>query len=323
MKWGIIGAGKISTQFAEDGRNVDGREMVAVATTRMETAKPFAEKFGIPNYYDDWRQLLTHGNIENIYVGSPHTFHKDMVIACLKAGKNVLCEKPLGVNTDEVREMLAAAKESGKLLMEAMWTVFFPSMQKVKEIKDTNALGKLHTVSTNKGYGGTKTRERWRYYNAMAGGGLLDLGVYPLHVLRYLFGKMPDRYTSFAKIENDVDVYSSIIMEFDGAICTCTQTSYNDVDNFATFYFDQGSVHLTNRWFCTDTMIINEPGKPPRTLKFEFKDQGMQYEIAAFEEAVKQGKAEHPVLSHQVTLEVVELMDALRNDWGLVYPQDK
>ena len=242
--------------------------------TRIETAKPFAEKFDIPNYYDDWKKLLERDDIENIYIGSPHTLHKDMVINCLKAGKNILCEKPMGVNAGEVREMLAAAKESGKLLMEAMWSVFFPSLQRVKEMIKTNELGPLHTVYTNMGYGGTKTRERWRYYNEMAGGGLLDIGIYPIHALRYLFDKMPDKYKSFAKIENDVDVYSSILMEFNDTLCTCTQTSYNDVDNFAAFYFDKGVVRLNDRWFCSDTMIISEPGKQPRTEAFPFKRSG-------------------------------------------------
>ncbi len=322
MKWGVIGAGKISTQFAQDGNSLNEREMVAVATTRMETAKPFADKFNIHNAYDNWEKLLDHEEIENIYVGSPHTFHKDMVIRCLKAGKNVLCEKPLGVNAKEVREMLDAAKDSNCLLMEAMWTLFFPSMQKVKQMIDDNELGPVHTISTNKGYGGSKTRDRWRYYNHMAGGGLLDLGVYPIHVMRYLFGKMPDRHTSFAKLENDVDVYSSIIMDFDSVICTCTQTSYNDVDNFATFYCDKGVIHLTNRWYCTDTVIIDEVGNDRKILKFEFENDGMQFQIAAFEKAVKQGRSENDIVPHKATLEVAELMDQLRSEWGLKYPQD-
>ena len=323
MKWGVIGAGKISTQFAVDGSCLSDRHMVAVATTKMESAQPFAEKYGISYAYDDWKKLLEHYEIENIYVGSPHTLHKDMVIECLKAGKNVLCEKPLGVNYDEAKEMIDASKKYKKLLMEAMWTVFFPSIQKIKEFIDTNKYGKLHTISTNKGYGGTKTRDRWRYYNHMAGGGLLDLGVYPIHVMRYLFKKMPDRYISFAKLDNEVDVYSTIVMDYDSTFCTCTQTSYNDVDNFATFYFDKAVINLTDRWYCTDTVIIDEVGKERTTLKFPFEHQGMQYEIEAFETAAKEGKIEHKLVSHQSTLDVVRMMDDLRNEWGLVYPQDK
>ncbi len=323
MKWGVIGAGKISTQFAEDGSVLPNREIIAVATTKMETAEPFAEKFGIPNAYSNWKKLLEHDDIANIYVGSPHTMHKDMVIECLKAGKNVLCEKPLGVNYKEAKAMIDASEKYGKLLMEAMWTVFFPTTQKIKDFIETNKYGKLHTISTNKGYGGTKTRDRWRYYNHMAGGGLLDLGVYPIHVMRYLFGKMPNRHASFAKLENDVDVYSSILMDFDGVLCTCTQTSYNDVDNFATFYFDKAVVTLTNRWYCTDTIIIDEAGKDRIVLTFPFEHQGMQYEIAAFEEAAKQNKTEHTLITHKSTLEVVQMMDNLRKEWGLVYPQDK
>lgn len=321
MKWAIIGTGKISTQFANDSSLVDDVQIVAVVSRTEMSGKAFAQKFDIPKVYTDYETLLNKEQIDNVYIGVPHTSHMDAANFFLSRGKNVLCEKPLGINQKQVKGMIQTAKENKCLLMEAMWTLFFPAVIKVKELVNSKHYGRINSISGYFGYGTGETRDRWRYYNDMAGGALLDIGIYPLHFYLYLFDSLPKKYTGYAQIENDVDVEEKVIFDFNSVVAGFDASIYHTLSNQYDIYCDHGSIHLSP--ISNPNQIILQPDDGDREIMdYCYEKQGMQYQIAAFEKAAQQGLKECPPVTFEKTLDAVKIMDSLRKEWNLIYPQD-
>ena len=321
MKWAIVGTGQISHQFATDAGAARGAELVAVCSRSPEKGQAFADEFNIPKVYTDYDEMLESEQIDNIYVGVPHTAHREVVEYLLKKKKNVLCEKPLGVNGREAASMIKTAKENDVLLMEAMWTMFFPSVIKAKELLDSKYFGEINSAAGFIGYGSNGNHDRWRYYSDAAGGALLDIGVYPVHFFLHMFGRMPDETVSLADIRNGVDMTDKVAFKFGNAAVSFDASILNTYVWGYDFYCERGSIHL-NKSTSPYTLTLRPFDGEEQVMDFSYERGGMQYQIEAFDKASKEGLKEVPPVTHQRTLDAFKIMDGLREKWGLKYPME-
>ncbi|PNI29175.1 DHDH isoform 3 [Pan troglodytes] len=188
LRWGIVSVGLISSDFTAVLQTLPRSEhqVVAVAARDLSRAKEFAQKHDIPKAYGSYEELAKDPNVEVAYIGTQHPQHKAAVMLCLAAGKAVLCEKPMGVNAAEVREMVAEARSRGLFLMEAIWTRFFPASEALRSVLAQGTLGDLRVARAE--FGKNLTHVPRAVDRAQAGGALLDIGIYCVQFISMVFG---------------------------------------------------------------------------------------------------------------------------------------
>ena len=149
LRWGIVSAGRISAQFAHDMQFVKNGELAAVATRSLASAQAFAKKYHIEKCYEGYQTMFDDPDIDAVYIGTPHTLHYENVVAAIKAGKHVLCEKPITISSEQCLKLSKLAKQQGVFLMEAMWTYFLPALNKAKAWVDAGRIGKIKHIKTD------------------------------------------------------------------------------------------------------------------------------------------------------------------------------
>lgn len=191
IRWGIIGLGKIANKFATDLATIENTELVAVASRNQENANDFAKNYNVRKAYNSYLDLAKDDEVDAVYIATPHSFHKEHTILCLKNKKAVLCEKPFAMNLQEVEEMIAVAKENDVLLMEALWTYFLPHYTYVLESLKNEKFGKLLKLEADFGFSRGFDNNSRLFKKEVGGGSLLDIGIYPIFAALSTLGK-PD-----------------------------------------------------------------------------------------------------------------------------------
>ena len=323
MRWGLIGAGAIAQQFAKNCKLLPYVKIDSVFTRDLQKARTFADEFAIPSAYCDFSDFIQNGNFDNVYVCVPHVLHKQFVMDCLRSGKNVLCEKPMGVNLRETEEMIQFAGANNVLLMEGMWTRFFPAMHKLREWRKAGVLGAIQNVSIDMSYDSIQLGEHltWRFENKFAGGALLDLGVYAIFFALDLFDEVPGNFSGCAHLEGGIDRSNSFVLDFNGRFASITTSVVHESSNCVTITCENGRVEIPDPWWHADALRLILPDGTSQH-KFPYECDGMQYEIEAFESAVHDKLTQCPLVPHCDSLAAVKIMDGLRKSWGLVFPAD-
>lgn len=325
MRWGLVGSGTIVTQFVEDLQIRPESEIVAVYSRSVEKAKIFAQKYDIGTVHKTLEDLLDDDNIDCVYIGVPNYLHKDYVIKSVEAGKHVLCEKPMGINKSQVKAMIDAAEKNRVLLMEGMWTRFFPIMETLREWFANGTLGELRAADISLGYNAILNNEEqtWRFDSKNGFGALMDMGVYCVHfALDLNEGKMPDDLYGVAKIVNGIDYYNSFTMNFGDKIITATSSIVNDTSLLANVYTDKGEICIFGPWWYPTKVEIKLMDGKNFSLNVPRQREGLHYEVAAFEKCVQDGITDCPNSSHENSISAISIMDTLRKKWGVRYPQD-
>ena len=209
FNWGILGPGGIAKAFATDLQLLDGHTVAAVGSRTLKNAQGFAKIFG-GTAYGSYEELVADPTVDAIYVATPHPAHKDNVIAALNAGKPVLCEKPFAVSANEAKEMVAAAQKNNVALMEAMWSRFLPHYAQVREIIASGVLGKILTVQADHGQRLADQNIPRLIDPALAGGALLDLGIYPVSFAHMVLGNPTKITASGVLTDKGVDAQTSM-----------------------------------------------------------------------------------------------------------------
>ena len=210
MKVGILGAGGIARKMANTLAGMERAQGYAVASRNLEKAEAFAKEWNIPKAYGSYEEMLEDEQVDLVYVATPHSHHYEHVKLCLDHGKHVLCEKAFTVNADQAREVLSMAEEKGLLLTEAIWTRYMPSRKMVKDLAESGVIGKVTSLTANLGYSlrGVARMEE----PGLAGGALLDLGVYPLNFAAMVFGdQVKSMESTVVKSDKGVDLENSIM----------------------------------------------------------------------------------------------------------------
>ena len=187
VRWGILSTGRITHQFVQDFSFVPNGEVVAVASRSKDSADAFAARYDIPRAYADYRSLLEDSDVDAVYIATPHTLHYQNALDAIEARKHVLCEKPFTVGSEESRRLFHVANQSSVFVMEAMWTYFLPAVRKALEWVEQGRIGRIRHVKADFGYPLLPFDPNRREYNAeLAGGCLLEMGIYPV-ALAWLF----------------------------------------------------------------------------------------------------------------------------------------
>lgn len=324
IKWGIIGAGRISTKFATALVGMDNTKLAAIASRNMDNAKEFATKFGIEKSYGSYEDLVNDPEIDVIYIGTPNTEHKRNAELCIKNKKAVLCEKPFALNEKETKYLIELAKENQVFLMEAMWTKFLPVTQKVKEWMETGKIGNVLKLDINFGFQ-TKFDESSRLFNIdLAGGALLDVGVYPIAYSIFLMNQFPKEIRSTAIVgKSGVDEQNAILFHFDNkVIATLSSAITAKVGQDAVIIGDNGRIVVPNFWMADQAFLYNGDGNLLESFSEGARINGYEHEANEVNQCIMEGKIESDIVPLRDTLNIIKIMDTLRCEWGIKYKQE-
>lgn len=322
--WGIIGPGKIAHQFAQDIQKVDGAVLHAVASRSLDRASAFAQQYGANHAYGSYSEITTCPELDAVYIATPHSGHYENTIRCLQAGIPVLCEKAFAVNAGQAREMIALAKEKKVFLMEALWTRFLPTTLNILELLQSGAIGEVISVKADFGFAAPYDPNGRLFNPVLAGGALLDIGIYPVFLALLILGK-PQKIKAMATFsETGVDTDTGMLFQYaDGRMAHLHTTLLARTKTEAFIYGEQGTIHWHTRWHQPSSFSIIHADGRPINHHFEWHTNGYSYEAQEVMRCLAEGLTESPKWPLDKTLELMELLDAVREEIGLVYPGEE
>ncbi len=323
MKFGIIGAGVIADWMARTLTPMAEAECYAIASRDIEKAKAFAEKFQIPKAYGSYEELVNDPEVECVYIATPHSHHYEHAKLCIEHGKHVLCEKAFTMNAAQAEALCALAKEKGVLITEAIWTRYMPARKIIQDLLDEGVIGEVRTLTANLSYRICEVERVIR--PELAGGALLDIGIYPLNFALMHFGNDFNSITSTVLMtETGVDGQECITMTWpDGKFAVLTASIYGESDRQGIFYGSKGYMIIDNVNDPLNVDIYDPKHQLVRHIAMPEQNTGYEYEVWEMMECIKKGELECPSMPHCETLRVMNIMDSLRREWGVIYPQEQ
>ncbi len=323
INWGIIGLGNIAHQFANDLNLFKGANLYAVASRSSDKAKEFAQKYKSNKYYDSYESLAKDPDIDVVYIATPHTFHFENTTLCLKEGKSVLCEKPMGINTMQVKIMVAEAKSRNLFLMEALWTRFIPSTQKVLELLGSNVIGNVNSIKADFGFKGD-TDPNHRIYNKKLGGGsLLDVGIYPIYFSLLTLG-MPNNIKAKALMtRTEVDSNCSMSFDYNNGAKAILDSNI-EVNRPIEAYIEgeKGSIKIHSPFHHSKKITLFQKGKPDEEFEINYKGNGYYHEIEEVTKCLLNSTQESKKMPHSDSLNLITIIDRIKQEIGLKYDAD-
>jgi predicted dehydrogenase len=321
FRWGIIGTGGIAKAFARDLSYFNGHIVQAVGSRSIEKASDFALEFPGCSSYGSYEELVADPMIDAVYVATPHPQHVENTILALNAGKPVLCEKPFAVNAIEAQAMVAAARKNGVALLEAMWTRFLPHMAQVRELLKTGAIGQVVHVAADFGEYLIGHEIPRLIEPSFAGGALLDLGIYPVSFTHMVLGA-PARITATGVLtEKGVDSQTSAIFDYDnGAQAIATTTFITSTPCRAIIAGTLGRIEIDRTFYSPTSMRLVMQDGTTTEYPNTYKGRGLREPAAELERMVRNAEIESPLLTHKMSIEIMQTLDEIRNQIGLRYP---
>jgi predicted dehydrogenase len=321
VRWGIIGTGHIAKKFAEGLLSLPEAELVAVGSRSQASADDFAAWYGIPHRHATYAGLANDPDVDAVYVSTPHPFHKDNSLLCLKAGKAVLCEKPFALNAAQAEEVIKLARAKKLFLMEAMWTRFLPVMVEVRELLAEDAIGEVRMLIADFGF-----RADWnpksRLLNPELGGGaLLDVGIYSLSLASAVFGT-PSRVTGLAHLgATGVDEQAAAVLGYNqGQLALLAAAVRTNSPQEALLLGTEGSIRIHSPWWKPTMLTLSKTGQADEVVELPYSSNGYNYEAAEVMACLRAGKTESDIMPLNETLSILKTADELRAEWGLKYP---
>ena len=324
----ILGAGRIAQSMAKtlvamaaDERYRDLVAPYAVAARDGERAAEFAAKYGFPVSYGSYEELAADPNVNLVYIATPHNLHAEQAVLCMRAGKGVLVEKAFGANAAQSQEMLDVSAQTGMLCTEAIWTRYMPSRAMIDDIIASGAIGEVQAIEANLCY---PTTAKARITDpALAGGALLDVGVYPINFIDMIMHNAPIARieSSMQPFETGVDAHDSMTFYYENGVMATAQSSILcHSDRMGAVWGTKG--YLTCQNINNVESIDVFDGTHTVTAHYDVPAQltGYEYEVAAAAQAVLDGRTECAEMPHADTMRIMKLMDSLRADWELTYP---
>ncbi|XP_034536360.1 trans-1,2-dihydrobenzene-1,2-diol dehydrogenase [Notolabrus celidotus] len=329
-RWGICSAGKISHDFTVALKTLppEDHQVVAVAARKLEDAQEFAKKHSISRVYGSYEELARDPHIDVIYIGVIHPFHLKTCLLFTNAKKNVLCEKPLAMNTKEAEEILASAKKNDVFLMEAVWTRFFPASVEIRQLLAQGELGEVKMVRAE--FCVPVLHVPRSTQKELGAGAILDLGIYCLQFICMVFnGEKPECIQAMGVcLETEVDETVVVNLKFSRnrmAVFTCSARF--QMPNEAIIVGTKGTIRVPEHMWCPTSLMVN--GKetqypvPEPYLPLNFHNStGMRYEAEEVRQCLLKGLKESTVMSHADSLLLAEVEDELRRQVGVTYRQD-
>lgn len=320
VRWAILGAGKIAHAFAKDFSTVKNAELTAVAASDKTRAEAFAKEYNIPFVYN-YEELYNSTDANAVYIATTHNFHYEQCRQCMEHGKNVLCEKPITLNDRQFKELARISREKKVFLMEAMWTYFLPAVIKAKQWLDEGKIGKLRVINVNFGFPMEKNLTGRMYNINLAGGALLDLGVYPVAFSTYFMNKKPDSITASGVLTaTGVDERTGAILQYGDVTASIFNSMVNIMTNKGMLYGEKGYIEIPDFYKATTALLYDDFHHLLEKFEDDRTTKGYNYEIQHATDAILQGKTESEIMPHFRSYEIQEIMTEVRRQIGLVYP---
>jgi predicted dehydrogenase len=322
IRWGIIGCGGIAHKFARSLLALNDGELLAGASRTPGRAAEFAAEHGIPKTYTDYEALASDPDMDAVYVATTHNFHHENVMLCLDHGKHVLCEKPLTVNARQAADLIERAQARNLFLMEGMWTRFIPAVARLRGLLADGVIGEVLTLKADFCVKMTDDPEHRLRKKDLAGGALLDLGVYPVAFASMLFGGAPERIQSSAVMgATEVDERSFYLLDYpEGRTAQLSVSFGYTLPSDACVCGAEGYIRVPGFLHPQELEVHLEDREPERIgLPFD-SDTGFRFEITHAMECIRAGALESDIMPLAETLQIAQTMDAIRAQWGLRYP---
>ena len=322
VRYGILATGWIAEMFAGAFRAVPEAELVAVGSRSLEKAREFAGRWGIERAYGSYEELAADPEIDIIYIATPHSHHYDNIMLCLSHNKSVLCEKAFTVSKAQAQRAIDEAKKRGLFLMEAMWTRFNPTILEVQRLVKEGAIGDVRAVSVVLSQHFDENDRIRLFEKSLAGGSLLDMGVYVITGASLMLGTHPKHIeTAVHYGPYGTDEQVSYLFEYEDGRMATMMTGLRFLNRHYQIMGTEGVITVP-MFPKPQTATIERRDGTVITVNKPFDANGYEYELRHTVACLQQGLTESPVMTHSLTLEVMGLMDEIRRSWGFTYPQD-
>ena len=323
VRLGIVGPGRIVRRVMTDLRRAEHIEIAAVASRSAERARAAAKEYGIPGYFDSYADMVASDAVDLVYVALPHPFHCETAKLFLSHGKHVIVEKPFAVNAREAREMVACAKANDRFLMEAMWSRFFPLSVELKARAQAGEFGNLRRITGDFAFKNDLNAEDRLFNRTLGGGSLLDVGIYPLSMMCYYKGMLPEDAQVFSTLTpTDVDGLCAFQIRFaDGGVGQGFSALEVSTDQKMCLYGTEAWVEVTDFWHPT-RYTVHRPGQEDEVRVFEPENEGFRHEFEYVARTILSGRTDQPVMPLEDSVRLMEVMDGMRARMGVTYPAD-
>lgn len=321
MKIGILGAGSIAETLADTMNKMPEVDCYGVASRNLEKAKMFAKKHGFQHAFGSYEDMLADEKVELVYIATPHSHHYRHMKMCLDARKHILCEKSFTVNEKQAAKIFQIAKEKKLLVTEAIWTRYMPSRKMINDLLDEKIIGSVKKLTANLSY---PLCDKERIIKPeLAGGALLDVGIYPLNFSYMHFGDHVTKIQSAVQMTDEgVDGENAMILLYDdGRMAVLNSGIHGKSDSQGVFYGSSGYMVVENINNPESINIFDIDRNLIREIKVPDQISGYEYEITETISCIKEGKLECPSMPHDETLKMMRVMDELRSVWNLRYPE--
>jgi predicted dehydrogenase len=320
-KWGILAPGKISAKFTEGLKLLDNAELYAVGSRDAGRAEKFAKDWGFKKSYGSYEELASDSEVDIIYIASPHSHHFEHTMLCLKNKKAVLCEKAFAINTREVENMIKEAGKQKTFLMEALWPPFQPIYKKTKEILEGGNPGKLIHLDARFTFQAEYDPTERKFNLELGGSSLLDIGIYPV-IDALVFMGVPDEITAKASFADSgsEDSISVIFKYNDGRMANLYSSFRVSSGIGCDLLCENGNLYFTRERDMSQQLIVQLTGKDQE--KYSLSPEGMGYYLEAMEvmKCLDEGKLQSDVVPHSFSINLINTLDRIRREAGIVFP---
>lgn len=318
VRWGFIGIGRMATNVARDWANQRGAELYAVASRAPERAEQFAKAHGAKKAYGSYTDLLADGDVDAVYVATPHSTHVRDALAVINAGKPLLLEKAFAATAPGARTIAAAARKADVFAMEAMWTRFQPAIVKARQLIDDGAIGEVRTVQVDLGVAREFDATDRFFALDLGGGTLLDLGVYAVNFAHMILG-VPTGVTARGVVgETGVDLESALLLDYDGGRSALLSTSFlAPSPGYARVFGTHGWLDVPPRFHHPDRLVLHRHGAAPEECALPPRGVGYAHEFDEVHEALARGAVESAVMPLQASVEVQEILQEAADQLGV------
>ena len=320
IRWGVIGPGSIAVGFGEAMTMVDGGEIVAVASRAADRAEAYGDRFGVPRRYDDYSALAEDDDVDAVYVATPQSRHLGDTLMLLEAGKHVLCEKPFALNAGEARQMVEMARGRGLFLMEAVWSRFLPSYRYLVDIVGDGRIGQPILVEADFGFRRSLDPMDRLFRLDLGGGGLLDLGIYPLQLCTLLLGPVEHVAAEGVIGETGVDEQvAAVLRHGSGSLGVIKAALRVGMSCTARISGTDGVIEIPAFMHCPNSLRVVSPSGIEE-FDGSYEGNGLRFEIEEVHRCLAEGKTESDTMSLEETLALAGTLDDIRAQIGLGFP---
>ncbi|MBQ3134947.1 MAG: Gfo/Idh/MocA family oxidoreductase [Oscillospiraceae bacterium] len=317
VRWGIVGTGDIANKFARAVGNADGAKAAAVASRRAETARAFADVYGIEHSFGSYEDLAAFDGVDAVYIALPHKYHAPYTEMFLRSGKHVLCEKPIAVSAGELERVRNVAAERNLFVMEAMWTRFLPVMAEIKRVIAEGVIGDVLEVSADFCYN-NPDHTHHAFAGDGDGGSVLDVGIYGLNFALMFLGEDVRQVQAMARMENNADLNMNALLQFgNGAVARVSSALALEKPELGYIYGSKGYIRIPAFYGASEFDVVTDGRTQTRAVPF--KGNGFEEEIEEACRCILSGKTQSDIMPPERSMTVLKLMDTIRSQLGIVY----